>query len=107
VVHLHGGKTPPEHDGYPTDMITPVGGWQGAQGGHGRHGGTMSEGTKEYVYPLDQPAATLWYHDHRMDFTGPQVNRGLAGFHLVHDDEEDALPLPKGERDVPLMTAYS
>jgi FtsP/CotA-like multicopper oxidase with cupredoxin domain len=38
-----------------------------------------------------------------MDFTGPQVYRGLAGFHLVHDDEEDALPLPKGERDIPLM----
>ena len=26
VVHLHGGRTPPEHDGYPTDMIMPVGG---------------------------------------------------------------------------------
>ncbi len=103
VVHLHGGKTPPEHDGYPTDMITPVGGWQGAHGGHGRHGGTMSEGTKEYVYPLDQPAATLWYHDHRMDFTGPQVYKGLAGFHIIHDDEEEALGLSAGERDIPLM----
>jgi spore coat protein A len=38
-----------------------------------------------------------------MDFTGPQVYRGLAGFHLAHDDEELALPLPRGERDVPLM----
>ena len=60
-------------------------------------------GSKDYVYPLEQRAATLWYHDHRMDFTGPQVWRGLAGFHIVHDDEEDALPLPKGEKDVPLM----
>ena len=58
---------------------------------------------KDYVYPLEQRAATLWYHDHRMDFTGPQVWRGLAGFHIVRDDEEDALPLPKGEKDVPLM----
>jgi spore coat protein A len=58
---------------------------------------------KDYVYPLEQRAATLWYHDHRMDFTGPQVWRGLAGFHIVHDDEEDALPLPKAEKDVPLM----
>jgi spore coat protein A, manganese oxidase len=55
------------------------------------------------VYPLDQAAATLWYHDHRMDFTGPQVYRGLAGFHLVRDDEEDALPLPREEREIPLM----
>jgi spore coat protein A, manganese oxidase len=84
VVHLHGGRTPAEHDGYPTDLVRP---------------GTA----REYVYPLDQPAATLWYHDHRMDFTGPQVYRGLAGFHLLRDDEEDALPLPKGEREVPLM----
>jgi spore coat protein A len=60
-------------------------------------------GSREYVYEMDQPAATLWYHDHRMDFTGPQVYRGLAGFHPVHDDTEDSLGLPSGERDVPLM----
>jgi spore coat protein A, manganese oxidase len=101
VVHLHGGKTPPEHDGYPTDLILPVrGGWDG---GHGGHSDAGSEGTKEYSYPLDQRATTLWYHDHRMDFTGPQVYRGLAGFHLVRDEEEDVLPLPKGDRDIPLM----
>jgi len=83
-VHLHGGRTAPEHDGYPTDLIEPA-------------------GQRDYVYELDQPAATLWYHDHRMDFTGPQVYRGLAGFHLVRDDDEDALGLPSGEREVPLM----
>ena len=33
-----------------------------------------------------------------MDFTGPPVYRGLAGFHLVRDDAEDALPLPRGDR---------
>jgi len=109
VVHLHGGKTPPEHDGYPTDMILPVGSGDEHHSDprppewHGKHSGTTSEGTKEYVYPLDQRAATLWYHDHRMDFTGPQVYKGLAGFHVHRDDEDDALPLPKGEKDVPLM----
>jgi spore coat protein A len=83
-VHLHGGVTPPESDGYPTDLIAPG-------------------GTKEYVYPLQQRAATLWYHDHRMDFTGPQVYRGLAGFFVVRDEEEEALPLPAGDKAVPLM----
>jgi spore coat protein A, manganese oxidase len=29
-----------------------------------------------------------------MDFTGPAIYRGLAGMHIVRDDEEDALPLP-------------
>jgi spore coat protein A len=102
VVHLHGGVTPPEHDGYPTDVILPVGG-RGGHGGHDGHGTNVSEGTRAYVYPLQQPAATLWYHDHRMDFTGPQGYKGLAGFHLVRDDEEESLGLPAGERDVPLM----
>jgi spore coat protein A len=99
-VHLHGGKTPPDSDGYPTDLVLPVGG--GAAGAHAAHG-TVTQDAKDYSYPSDQPAATLWYHDHRMDFTGPQVWRGLAGFHLVRDDVEQGLPLPKGERDVPLM----
>jgi FtsP/CotA-like multicopper oxidase with cupredoxin domain len=40
-----------------------------------------------------------------MGYTGPAVWRGLAGFHLVDDDEADALPLPRGERDIPLMIA--
>jgi spore coat protein A len=99
VVHLHGGRNPPESDGYPTDMIMPAGGWLG----RAHPNGTMTTGSRDYVYPLAQPAATLWYHDHRMDFTGPQVWRGLAGFHLIHDAAEDALPLPGGARDIPLM----
>ncbi|MEN3359184.1 MAG: hypothetical protein V7637_3166 [Mycobacteriales bacterium] len=98
-VHLHGGKNPPDVDGYPTDLILPAGGWSGPH----QHSGRLTTAVRDYAYPLDQPAATLWYHDHRMDFTGPQVYRGLAGFHLVGDDEEAALPLPAGDRDIPLM----
>ncbi|MEV7791182.1 multicopper oxidase domain-containing protein [Streptomyces sp. NPDC087512] len=121
--HLHGGVTPPESDGYPTDLLLPEGpagrrDWTKSMShgsGHGHHSGgsrpagaapegwKFSQGEREYEYPLDQPAATLWYHDHRMDFSAPQVWRGLAGFFLVRDDEEEALGLPEGERDVPLM----
>jgi FtsP/CotA-like multicopper oxidase with cupredoxin domain len=54
---------------------------------------------------MEQRAATLWYHDHRHGATGLAVWRGLAGFHVIHDDEEDALPLPSGDRDIPLMIA--
>ncbi|WP_020673756.1 multicopper oxidase family protein [Amycolatopsis nigrescens] len=102
TVHLHGGKVAPEHDGYPTDLIAPV---SGGHAGHTSHTTTMAAGSKEYLYPMDQQAATLWYHDHRMDFTGPQVYKGLAGFHLIRDDVEERLGLPRGERDVPLMIA--
>ena len=98
-VHLHGGKTAPEHDGYPTHLILPSDG----ERGHFNHGETSVIGNREYVYAMDQPAATLWYHDHRMDFTGPQVYKGLAGFHLIHDNNEESLNLPSADRDIPLM----
>jgi FtsP/CotA-like multicopper oxidase with cupredoxin domain len=103
VVHLHGGRTPPEHDGYPTDLVLPASGWR--PGDHAAHGDAIANGSWDYTYPVDQAAATLWYHDHRMDFTGPQVYRGLAGFHLIRSDEEEALGLPAGECDIPLMIA--
>lgn len=83
VVHLHGGHNPPERDGYPTDYIPP--------GGY-----------KDYVYPNNQIAATLWFHDHTMDITGPHVYYGLAAFYILEDDVEAALPLPRGDNDVAL-----
>ncbi|MCP3760660.1 multicopper oxidase family protein [Streptomyces sp. TBY4] len=115
VVHLHGGHTPASSDGYPTSLILPA---SGAYDAHramqdmagGKHGMAMDHkamdlaaGSRAYTYPLDQRAATLWYHDHRMGYTGASVWMGLAGFHLVHDDEEERLPLPRAERDLPLM----
>ncbi len=60
---------------------------------------------REYGFPLDQRATMLWYHDHRMDFTAPAIWRGLAGLHFVRDDVEDALDLPGGDHEVPLMIA--
>ncbi|MER5354519.1 multicopper oxidase domain-containing protein [Kitasatospora sp. NPDC002551] len=125
VVHLHGGHTPADSDGYPVDLLLPVGasGERSSDAHAAAHAtsgmagmpgmAAMADadpartvtGTRAYTYPGHQRAATLWYHDHRMGFTGPAVWRGLTGFHLLHDDEEDALPLPRGERDLPLMLA--
>lgn len=102
VVHLHGDRTAPEHDGYPIDFILPVG-RDVPLPLHARESGDLSSGHRVYWYPLKQPATTLWYHDHRMDCTGRAVWKGLAGFHIVRDDEEDALDLPSGSRGLPLM----
>jgi spore coat protein A, manganese oxidase len=84
VTHLHGAVTAPNSDGYTTDLV-PVG------------------TSRDYVYPNNQRAATLWYHDHAMDTTAYHNYMGLSGMYIVHDDEEMALPLPKGEYDVPLI----
>lgn len=74
VTHLHGGITPPEHDGFPTDLILPTG-MHHAPGQAGRHAlagpAGLAHGARTYHYPNQQRSATLWYHDHRMDFTGP------------------------------------
>jgi spore coat protein A, manganese oxidase len=109
VVHLHAGRTPHTSDGYPIDYVYPTDRSymnQHMDMGH-MPGATMtgdtSDGSRAYTYPLDQRAAMLWYHDHRMDFTGPSVWRGLAGMHFVRDDEEDALHLPSGPRELPIM----
>jgi spore coat protein A len=109
VVHLHGGHTPTGSDGYPTDLIHPAdgstAGMPAMPGMSGMAGMDTGGGQtrKTSTYPLNQRAATLWYHDHRMGFTAPNVWHGLAGFHLVTDDEDTALPLPRGERDLPVM----
>ena len=112
VVHLHGGRTPSDSDGYPLDFLNPSdmsymnGRMQPDMRGRTtmrEPGGDVTQGQRTYTYPLDQRAAGLWYHDHRMDFTGASVWRGLVGFHLHRDDEEDALGLPSGSRELPLM----
>ncbi|WP_245672281.1 multicopper oxidase family protein [Nocardia anaemiae] len=100
VVHLHGGHTSADSDGYPMDLIMPT---TSLPTEHSGHPGAVSHGQRDYTYPNQQRAATLWYHDHRHGFTGHAVWQGLAGFHLIHDTEEAALPLPTGERDIPMM----
>jgi spore coat protein A len=99
--HLHGGRTPPESDGYPTDLVLPVGGFPHPLPHDPR--ARVAQDSRDYVYPNQQRAATLWYHDHRMDFTAPQVWRGLAGFYILRDDEEQQLPLPRGDREIAMV----
>jgi FtsP/CotA-like multicopper oxidase with cupredoxin domain len=93
--HMHNGHTPSESDGYPTDFCQP-----------GRF--------YDYHYPNilaggdpREAMSTLWYHDHRADFTAQNVYKGLVGFHLLFDeddsdDETTGFRLPSGPFDVPL-----
>ena len=63
--------------------------------------------------PSERPS-TQWYHDHLLDFTGPNAYRGQAGFVLCFDEVDNndenadpvenpkALKLPSGRFDIPL-----
>jgi spore coat protein A len=84
VVHVHGGKTPPESDGYPEDWCVS---------GHSR----------TYYYPNRQDAALLWYHDHAMGINRLNIYAGLLGLWMIRDNVEDALNLPQGKYEVPLV----
>ena len=84
VTHLHGGHTPAADDGFPTAYINPG-------------------SNRTYTYPNNQLPATLWYHDHTMDVTGPHVWYGMAGLYLLTDSVEEALNLPAGAYEVPLV----
>jgi spore coat protein A, manganese oxidase len=84
VVHLHGGKTPPESDGYPEDWYVP---------GQSR----------TYHYPNSQDPALLWYHDHTMGINRLNIYAGLFGLHVIRDKVEDDLHLPNGKYEVPLV----
>jgi spore coat protein A, manganese oxidase len=91
VVHLHGAQVMPESDGYPDAWVTSDGKAGAVAGANPAH------------FPNQQAATTLWYHDHALGITRLNVYAGLAGFYLIRDEEEDALNLPSGAYEIPLM----
>ena len=66
------------------------------------------EGKVVFEYPNDQPAATLWYHDHTLGMTRNNVYAGPAGFWLVRggpfDRDLGFVPPPEPGVDVDLIT---
>lgn len=80
AVHLHGGDVPQHSDGHPLDFIEP-------------------DGSRTYSYPNQQPAATLWYHDHAHHLEAEQIYRGLCGTYIIDDPRSG---LPSGAYDIPL-----
>jgi FtsP/CotA-like multicopper oxidase with cupredoxin domain len=115
TTHFHGGHQEVRSDGFP-------------EAADGVDFDPVSEPGEHFDYCLalrdtgfshgdPQPGerpSTLWYHDHLLDFTGPNIYRGLAGFFTVFDelDANDEtgtrfpttnLRLPSGKFDVPLV----
>ena len=88
-VHLHGGHSQPDSDGWPDNMV-PTGGTQLA--GYGNTYDNAELG-------LAKVGAFLWYHDHAMNGTRYHVFAGLAGGYLVRDPREADLGLPTSADD--------
>jgi len=84
VVHLHGGRTAAVSDGWTEN-------------------GTLSGQYTTCNYTNDQQATLLWYHDHAMGITRFNVYTGLAGLYIIRDAEEEALRLPAGPYEIPLL----
>jgi spore coat protein A len=91
VTHVHGAAVHPDDDGFPESWFS----------GKGVTGPTFK--LRPSLYPNGQPAATLWYHDHCLGITRLNVYAGLAGCYIIRDETEDALNLPRGRFDIPLM----
>lgn len=84
VTHVHGARVAADSDGWPEDWVVP--------------GSSL-----QYLYPGEQDAASLWYHDHAMGITRLNIYAGLFGAFNVHDADEQALGLPAGDYDLPLL----
>lgn len=84
VVHWHGLDVPEDMDGHPMNQFA--------------HGASYT-----YDFTVLNRAGTYWYHSHTDMRTGIQAYRGLAGPLIVSDAQEQALPLPRGAFDLPLV----
>ncbi|HKX33466.1 MAG TPA: multicopper oxidase domain-containing protein [Blastocatellia bacterium] len=117
--HLHNGHTPSESDGFPDDFFPST--------------QLPNAFFYDHYYPnvlagfasthqpngdLNESMSTLWYHDHRADFTSQNVYKGLAGMYLLYNnldtgDETTGFRLPAvpnptnivPDFDVPMMFA--
>ncbi|HQU16331.1 MAG: hypothetical protein B7Z66_09550 [Chromatiales bacterium 21-64-14] len=102
TTHLHNAHTATESDGYPMDFVEPGNFWD--------HHYAM-------IYARNNPdeaLASLWYHDHMINFTATNVYSGLSAMAIFYDDldsgdERDkrhgALRLPSGygKYDIPMI----
>lgn len=84
IVHWHGLLVPAAMDGHPDAVIAPG---------------------ERYTYEFEvrNRAGSYWFHPHPHGRTGAQVYNGLAGLFLVSDAAEQALDLPRGDYDLPLV----
>ena len=108
TTHLHNGHTPSESDGFPCDYFA-AGQYYDQYypnvlaGFNSTHVSTNGD--------INESLSTLWYHDHRENFTSQNVYKGLLGFFLLFNnsdtgDETTGFRLPSFPAyDIPMAFA--
>ena len=105
--HLHNGHTPSESDGFPCFFDKP-----GQFYDH--HYPNVLAGFSDPQFggtgDIRESLSTLFYHDHRIDFTAQNTYKGLIGQYLLFNqfdtgDETTGFRLPSGQFDVPMLFA--
>lgn len=125
-VHLHNAHNPPESDGGPLRFFDEgqfYDYWypnirEGFASTHKTGTSFTGPDKKARWCPGDfkETQSTLWFHDHRMDFTSQNVYKGVASFYTLFSKDinldtgvESADPalrglgFPAGEFDIPLL----
>ena len=105
--HLHNAHNPSESDGNPCDFYTS---------GHfcDQYYPNVLAGFNSDHEPngdINESLGTLWYHDHRVDFTSQNTYKGLLGFYCLFNqfdtgNDETGFRLPDfPAHDIPLAFA--
>jgi FtsP/CotA-like multicopper oxidase with cupredoxin domain len=107
TTHLHNAHNPSESDGNPCDFYSQ---------GHfcDQYYPNVLAGFNSDHKPngdINESLSTLWYHDHRVDFTSQNTYKGLVGFYLLFNqfdtgNETTGFRLPSFPQfDIPLVFA--
>jgi FtsP/CotA-like multicopper oxidase with cupredoxin domain len=104
VTHLHGGHSTEFSDGFAEAWYLPAAGnvpdGFATVGSHyadfqakaeAALGQSWTPGSAVFQYDNDQPAATIWYHDHTLGMTRSNVYAGPAGFYLLRGGPGDGV----------------
>ena len=84
ILHWHGLTPPEDMDGHPRYAV--------------RRGRSY-----RYDFTVENRAGTYWYHSHTHHKVGKHAYKGIGGLLIVEDDEEAALELPSGDREIPII----
>jgi spore coat protein A, manganese oxidase len=104
VPHIHGGEVAPLYDGGPDAWYLPVNALTGVVGSGSP--AAPGSGQAQFIYPTQQQAGTIWFHDHALGATRLNVFAGMAGLYIITDPDNEpaAGVLPAfPQHDIPLI----